>query len=103
VAETCQQSIFAKTSVEDIRNEVNGANAVNYARIVIGRWFLHVGIRVLPPGRAKDEIIEMCETWSEHVHVAVWLDRIRKRGDEAMAELSEAMMRHEAQLKSDSK
>jgi len=44
-----------------------GATALHYIRIIVGRFFVHLGLNVLPPGRVKHEFQHLLEVWAEHI------------------------------------
>ena len=40
-------------------------------RFAIGRWIMHVGLKVMPVGRSRDELTLILRSWSRHVREAV--------------------------------
>ena len=40
-------------------------------RFRLGRWFLHIGLRVLPPGRVQSELYALVDQWATKVHAIV--------------------------------
>jgi len=54
---------------------------IDLERYRVGRFLVHLGLRVMPPGRVKDELTEVIREWGEHVVRTVELtgaNRIRK-------------------------
>lgn len=37
-------------------------------RFSIGRFLVHLGLNIMPPGRAKAELVSLFEKWAEHVY-----------------------------------
>ena len=40
-------------------------------RFSVGRFLIHLGIKTLPPGRVRNEIVEALFCWSEEVRAAL--------------------------------
>lgn len=44
---------------------------VAYARYTLGRWMVHGGIWIMPPGRARKELVALLWTWNMRVSATV--------------------------------
>ena len=44
---------------------------MHYARLVVGRFFVHLGLNVLPPGRVKNEFRQLLEDWADRIYAEV--------------------------------
>jgi hypothetical protein len=40
-------------------------------RYIVGRWLIHLGLRVLPRGRVRDEIHNLLGAWAYRVRSAL--------------------------------
>lgn len=40
-------------------------------RYIIGRWLIHTGIRVMPWGRVRNELMALVQQWSDGVRATV--------------------------------
>jgi hypothetical protein len=52
---------------------------MRYLRHSIARWLIHLGLRVMPPGRARSELDGVIREWGEHVVRTVHLSSTRFR------------------------
>lgn len=46
------------------------------ARFTLGRWLMHLGLNIMPPGRVKQEITDILTEWGKHVVRTVEENRI---------------------------
>lgn len=44
---------------------------MHYTRIIVGRFFVHLGLNALPPGRVRNEFQHLLEVWAEHIERSV--------------------------------
>ena len=52
---------------------------MHYARIIVGRFFVHLGLNVLPPGRVKREFQCLLEDWADRIEAEVALQKPNQR------------------------
>lgn len=45
---------------------------VRYCRFVLGRWLIHLGLKVLPYGRVKNELSYLITKWGVGVYAEVF-------------------------------
>lgn len=58
------------------------------ARLRLGRWLIHTGLKVMPHGRVRREITEVLEQWAFKVRVEIAL-REYEREQAGLTERSE--------------